>query len=257
MLERRKPVRSSDACELLPSPRLEGKLEPSQRAGKGASIVLIERQSLTRQCLSRWLQDGLPDRYIASIASPVDLLDASRSLNAPQIIIFSIGAASLQDPEVLSRINLLRRHLSRVPLVLLSDRDDLDDIVAAFGHGARGYISTGLEPSEAMAALECVAAGGTFVPPDTLIKLAQDRRHQSEQAGELDTGRLRRLTPRESEVLGRLRQGNPNKIIAHELGISENTVKDVVRRLLMKLEARNRTELACRMRDRVDSPGGS
>lgn len=98
---------------------------------------------------------------------------------------------------MLSRINLRRRHLSRVPLVLLSDRDDLDDIVAAFGHGARGYISTGLEPSEAMAALKCVAAGGTFVSPDSLIKLAQDRGHQSKQAGELDTGRLRRLKPRE------------------------------------------------------------
>jgi DNA-binding NarL/FixJ family response regulator len=82
----------------------------------------------------------IPRPVVASIASPVELLDAFRSLNAPHIIIFSIGAASLQDPEVLGKINLLRRHLSRIPLVLLSDRDDDDAIVAAVEHGVRGYI---------------------------------------------------------------------------------------------------------------------
>ena len=56
--------------------------------------------------------------------------------------------------------------------------------------------------------------------------------------------RSRRLTPRESEVLARLRQGKPNKIIAHELEITENTVKVFVRRILMKLGASNRTAVA-------------
>ena len=76
----------------------------------------------------------------------MDLLDASRSLSAPHIIIFSIGAASVRDPEVLGKMTLLRRHMSRIPLVLLSDRDDVDDIVAAIEHGVRGYIPTSLEP---------------------------------------------------------------------------------------------------------------
>jgi hypothetical protein len=44
-------------------------------------IVLIDRQPLTRQCLSRWLHDGSPDPHLVSVASPTDLLDTSRSLN--------------------------------------------------------------------------------------------------------------------------------------------------------------------------------
>lgn len=52
------------------------------------------------------------------------------------------------------------------------------------------------------------------------------------------------LTARETQVLLRLREGKPNKIIAHEMGISENTVKVHVRRILRKLRAANRTEAA-------------
>jgi DNA-binding NarL/FixJ family response regulator len=217
----------------------------SRQAGKGMLIVLIDRRALTRQCISRWLQEGSPDLRVVSVGSPADLLDASRSLSAPHIIIFSIGAASVRDPDVLGKTTLLRRHMSRIPLVLLCDRDDVEEIVAAFEHGVRGYIPTSIEPSEAAAALQCVAAGGTFVPASAVIKFAQDRQNGSRPSVDPETSALKRLTPREAEVLARLRQGKPNKIIAHELQITENTVKVFVRRILMKLDASNRTEVAC------------
>jgi DNA-binding NarL/FixJ family response regulator len=227
--------------------------DPSRQADKIVSIVLIDRRPLTRQCLGRCLQDGSPDLRVVSVASPADLLDASRSLSHPHIIIFSIGAASVKDPDVLGKINMLRRHMSRSPLVLLSDRDDVDEVVEAIGHGVRGYIPTSLEPAEATAALQCVAAGGTFVPVSTMIKLAQDRQHKSGQPGAGEAHSLAHLTPRESEVLARLRQGKPNKIIAHELEISESTVKVFVRRILMKLHATNRIEVALRVRGQLGS----
>ena len=135
-----------DARETLPSLEIEGETRHSPQLGTGVSIVLIDRRPLTRQCLSRWLQEGSPDLRVVSVGSPADLLDASRSLSAPHNIIFSIGAASVRDPEVLGKISLLRRHMSRIPLVLLSDSDEIDDIVAAIEQGVRGYITTNLEP---------------------------------------------------------------------------------------------------------------
>jgi DNA-binding NarL/FixJ family response regulator len=228
------------------TPGLERESDPSRKTSRDVSIVLIERRSLTRQCLSRWLQDGSPELRLVSVGSPADLLDASRSLSDLHMIIFSIGAASVKDPDVLGRMTLLRRHMSRIPLVLLSDRDEVDEVVEAIEQGVRGYIPTSLEPSEAAAALQCVAAGGTFVPVSAVIKIAQDRQHSPDGAvSGLDRGSFASLTPRECEVLARLRQGKPNKIIAHELEITENTVKVFVRRILMKLHASNRTEVAC------------
>jgi DNA-binding NarL/FixJ family response regulator len=199
-------VRSKDARETLPSSGLEAEPDRSRQPGKSGSIVLIDRRPLTRQCLSGWLQDGSADLQIISVGSPADLLDASGSLSKPDTIIFSIGAAAVRKPGILGKMILLRRHLSRIPLVLLSDRDDVDDIVEAIEHGVRGYIATSLEPSEAAAALQCVAAGGTFVPASAMLRLAQDRPNGPGPSTEHERSALRRLTPRESEVLARLRQ---------------------------------------------------
>jgi DNA-binding NarL/FixJ family response regulator len=224
---------------------LEAERETAARSHAGKSIVLIDHRPLARQYLSRWLQDGEPDLRVISVGSATDLLDAPRSLSDPQMIVFSIGAASVRDPEMLGKITLLRRHLGRTPLVLLSDRDDVDEIVAAVEVGARGYISTNLEVPEATAAIQCVQAGGTFVPASALIKFAQDRQHVPRN---LDNRPFEGLTPRENEVLARLRQGKPNKVIAYELKISESTVKVFVRQILGKLHASNRTEVASLVR---------
>ena len=62
---------------------IEGEAGHSRPAGKTISMVLIDRRPLTRECLSRWLQEESPDRNLVSIGSPVDLLDASRRLSSP------------------------------------------------------------------------------------------------------------------------------------------------------------------------------
>jgi DNA-binding NarL/FixJ family response regulator len=87
-----------------------------------------------------------------------------------------------------------------------------------------------------------------------LIKFAQDRQHDAHRVPhDLDRKPFESLTPRETEVLARLRQGKPNKIIAFELDISESTVKVFVRRILTKLRASNRTEVACLLRGQLES----
>ena len=53
------------------------------------------------------------------------------------------------------------------------------------------------------------------------------------------------FTPREIELLDFLRQGMPNKIIAHELGISQSTVKAHLHNIMAKLHAKNRTHAIC------------
>jgi DNA-binding NarL/FixJ family response regulator len=78
-----------------------------------------------------------------------------------------------------------------------------------------------------------------------VINGAQDRQNGQGAVGGPETSAPMRFTPREREVLALLCQGKPNKIIAHALNISENTVKVFVRRILMKLNATNHTAVAC------------
>lgn len=60
---------------------------------------------------------------------------------------------------------------------------------------------------------------------------------------------LRRLTPRQYEVLAKIEVGKSNKEIARGLGIAESTVKIHVAGLLRAMRVRNRTEAAARAAD--------
>jgi DNA-binding NarL/FixJ family response regulator len=235
----------SHARETVPSSGSEAESGHGPQAKKGMSVVLIARHTLTRHCLSRSFQEALPDLRVVAVANLADLLDASRSLGNMDLLVFNIGGASLRDVEVLGQITLLRQHMPRVPLVLLMDRDDMDGIVEAMAQGVRGFITTSMELLETAAAIQCVAAGGTFVPASILVRFAQDRQNGSKCGPSEDSKDLfESLTPRELEVLALLREGKPNKVVARALGIREGTVKVFVRRILGKLHASNRTELA-------------
>jgi DNA-binding NarL/FixJ family response regulator len=123
----------------------------------------------------------------------------------------------------------------------LCDVDCLDSIIAAFDSGARGYIPTASTTlGLAVEIIRLVRAGGTFVPPSSL-SLGRVTR-QGETAGAILT---LQFTPRQIEVLERLKLGKANKIIAHELGMSESTVKIHIRSIMKKMKATNRTEVAC------------
>jgi DNA-binding NarL/FixJ family response regulator len=82
-------------------------------------------------------------------------------------------------------------------------------------------------------------AGGIFAPLDLLLTNSTDRVTTMPVAG-----RNGRLTSRQMAVLSHLQQGKANKIIAHELSMSESTVKVHVRNIMRKMGATNRTEAA-------------
>ena len=225
----------------------------ANRSDRGSSIVLIDERPLMRNCFGQWLEKSSRDADIVTVPSPAEVMDNTRLAREAHLIVFSIGAARVADPEVLDSIHGLARSLPDVPILLLSDHDDVEEVAKAIRHGVRGYVPTKLELSELAAAIHCVEAGGTFVPADTLIRFVLHQRAMSTSGLEVERTLWEDLTPREMEVVARLRQGKPNKVIAYELEISESTVKAFVRRILIKLHALNRTEVAHLTEGQFDS----
>jgi DNA-binding NarL/FixJ family response regulator len=103
----------------------------------------------------------------------------------------------------------------------------------------------------AVAAIQFVLVNG----PNATVEIRLDRRGAGTNSAtgpgdgyaSEDTSRQHdsRFTQREAAVLERLRQGQPNKIIAHALGVSESTVKVHLRSIMSKLKVRNRTQIVC------------
>ena len=70
----------------------------------------------------------------------------------------------------------------------------------------------------------------------------RQRRRMQRRAG----GASSQFTRTELAILDRLKLGKANKIIAHELGVSESTVKVHIGRMMKKLKVTNRTQIVCR-----------
>jgi DNA-binding NarL/FixJ family response regulator len=71
---------------------------------------------------------------------------------------------------------------------------------------------------------------------------AEELANLKQTPSERDAAFMERLTPREIQILNFAAQGFSNKQIALELGISVNTVKDFISKILTKLDANDRTE---------------
>jgi len=165
-------------------------------------------------------------------ASPVE------SAINPSIIVFFVDGS---DASSITDLQFLESTATDIPVVIVSDIDDVNYVVRALKGGARGYIPTSLSFNVAVEAVRLVEAGGTFVP---VSSLALDHRQGLPTA---KTGDL--LTERQMMVVEALCQGMANKQIAYELGMSEHTVKVHLRHIMRKLRARNRTEVAVLTKD--------
>jgi DNA-binding NarL/FixJ family response regulator len=229
---------------------------PSEEAsdapsGPSVLIALIDPKPLTRQSILEMLATSLPDNVRLLGASNVDELinavETSRSTSIQSgltLVILYIRSAGVTDDWVQEQLQLIRNQQAEIPVIMISDRDDANDVITALNYGVRGYIPTSIAAEVAIAALTLIEAGGTYVPADALrsegleIQHHPDDHEPAHAPGELN------LTSRELAVIDLLREGNANKVIAIKLSMRESTVKVHVRSILKKLRVSNRTHAA-------------
>lgn len=141
---------------------------------------------------------------------------------------------------VVPGIEATRRIVAATPqtaVLVLTMVDDDDSVMAALQVGARGYVLKGAGQEEVLAAIRAVAAGGAVFGPGVAGRVLGGRRGPSYD-----------LTEREAEVLALLANGMSNAEIAREIGVSLKTVQNHVSRVLTKMQVRDRTQAALRVR---------
>lgn len=145
-------------------------------------------------------------------------------------------------------LGAIHERLPRALLVVVSGSERRTDLLSALENGAAGYIPKSSSAKVLLGALQLVLAGGIYVPAQAirgdLITNADFAAGADETLTNAGPGGGEQLTPRQREVLERLREGKSNKQIAHELGLTEGTVKVHVTAILRLLGVRNRTQAA-------------
>ncbi|WP_419759367.1 LuxR C-terminal-related transcriptional regulator [Acidisoma sp.] len=201
-------------------------------------IAWIDSYALTRDCILRAILELQPTLKVSPFISVAEFVRTGND-GFDLIIFYSHASYDI----CLQEIAAIRQALEAAPLIMLSDLEDshqLNTIRGALRAGANGFISTrstGLAMT--LSAIRFVQAGGTFAPLEMLLSDAS-----APPAGQPVAASPYRLTTRQKAVLAQLQQGKANKIIAHELGMSESTAKVHIRNIMRKMGATNRTQAA-------------
>jgi DNA-binding NarL/FixJ family response regulator len=136
----------------------------------------------------------------------------------------------LRMPKVngIDAISAIRQEAPRARVIVLTTAAKDVQAVNAFKAGAVGYLLKNLLRTELIETIRLVHAGYKRIPPEIAQEIAE---HAADDE----------ITPRELDVLRAIAKGNSNKIIASSLNISEHTVKNHLKSILSKLDARDRT----------------
>jgi len=173
-----------------------------------------------------------------AVASGIEGIQRAGELK-PDIVLLDLRMPDMGGLEVLQK---LRENDSTIPVVMLTTSDEESDLIKSLRSGAQGYLLKDMEPDQLVLALRDIVAGKTVVAPDLAPVLA--RVVQGDSIAPEEESPFAKLTPRENEILALLAEGQSNKVIARNLGISDGTVKLHVKSILRKLGIHSRVEAA-------------
>ncbi len=173
--------------------------------------------------------------------------------------------ASQNTDRVLEVIRQVKERSGETRIVALADQFDLSFVRTAHEAGVNGFCLTASGPDVLIKSLELVMLGESILSFKMVRSImerapqAGNQPVQDECVGEPKFSDLEecKLSVREAEILGCLTKGEPNKVIARRLDITEATIKVHVKAILRKIGASNRTQAAMWASQRLPRVGVS
>ena len=200
-------------------------------------VLIIDDHALFRVGLQGLLeQRGI--EVADAVASGIEGLQRAAELR-PDIVLLDLRMPDMGGLAVLEK---LRENEPGIPVVMLTTSNEETDLIKSLRSGAQGYLLKDMEPDELVSALRDIENGKNVVAQDLTDALARMVQGDTNIAD--DDGPFSELTPREMEILCLLAEGQSNKLIARNLGISDGTVKLHVKAILRKLGIHSRVEAA-------------
>ena len=196
----------------------------TSRDGDDQTIFVVDDDEAVRDSLGALLESaGFEVETFSSGADFLDRLDPKRG----GCIVLDVRMPGLSGLEIQEKLTEKRITL---PVIIITGHGDVPIAVQAIKAGAMDFIE---KPFGDDVILESVGRA---------LERARRNKRDASSAVEIEA-RMARLTPRERDVLEQLVIGNPNKIIAHKLGISPRTVEIHRARVIEKMEARSLSHL--------------
>ena len=237
-------------------------------------VLLVDDHPLILAALQSVIQ-GLGDDVTVI---GVDSAEAARAALAEDsdydLVLLDLALGDADGFDVLVEF---RAAYPALPVVVVSASDRTSDVIRAIDAGAMGFVPKRSSNAALFEALRMVMSGGLYVPPNMLglpfgapppegdtvpavmrpsegAPLGEHARAEPHQA--VPSMAAIGLTPRQGEVLSLLLKGLPNKLIARELNLSVETVKDHVAAVLRALGVSSRTQAVLAVSQMTQGHGG-
>lgn len=201
-------------------------------------VVLLDDERLVRKGI-RMILHAEPDIEVVAEADDGSVAVELVARHRPDVVLTDIQMPRVGGLEVTRQLTAL----PDPPAVAVLTTFDVDEYVyAALQHGAAGFLLKDTSPRELADAVRVLARGEAMLSPRITTKLLSVF---ATGAGAPQTrSRMAELTAREREVALAVAQGHSNSRIATDLSVSQSTVKVHLSRIMTKLDAANRTQVA-------------
>lgn len=181
---------------------------------------------------------------------------------------------ALGDDNGFDLLDEVRAEYPAIPVVVISATERSADVIRAIDAGAMAFVPKRSSNGTLKEALSTVMSGGIYLPEPLMALLSMPRdqvdpeadtqpgvmyvQDMAQPAAHQQVGSIERLglTPRQKDVLALLLQGKPNKLIARELNLSVETIKDHVAAVLRALNVSSRTQAVLAVGQMTQLRGG-
>lgn len=194
-------------------------------------------------------------RTVLESASDIDVVAEAENGEA------AVRAAATSRPDValidlkmpvldgLGTVEKLRRRMPELRVVVLTSFGAEPNVLRAVRSEVSGFVLKSCAPDELILAVRSANEGSAYLSPAVARLVLGMVDSSNAERSRAAAQRLSTLTPRETEVLALLAEGQPNAGIARSLRMSETSVKTHVSRILTKLDCTNRVQAALLVRD--------
>jgi two-component system, NarL family, nitrate/nitrite response regulator NarL len=205
-------------------------LMPAQR------VLIIDDHPLFRKGLKQLIQDAEDFQIVGEASDGKEGITRALALR-PDIILLDLNMKDMSGIDVLK---VLKPADIDARIIMLTVSDHAEDLVAALRAGADGYLLKDMEPEDLLDNIRAAGLGQMRLTDKLTSMLVRSLGADKSPASPSEAG----LTEQEERILELIATGKSNKLIAHELGITEGTVKVHVKHVLKKLNLKSRVEAA-------------
>lgn len=198
------------------------------------SVVIADDHPVVRAGLTAMLDrtDGI---NVVGAAATGDEAVSLALTHQPDVVVMDLNMPGTKGDVATA---LLREQAPNVAVLVLTMESADESLLAALQAGARGYLLKGAEPEHLIRAIRGVAAGDFVVGTAAVDVLAEYLRRGQTPTAEA----FPQLTTRERQILSLMASGATNPEIARRLDLRPKTVRNHVSNVLVKLQARDRSE---------------